>query len=1117
MLITNWELKAQINFTYHSSYKFLKGNAASGLSANWMASSFNDASWTSSPAPFRYGDGVGGTLLDSGLYSSFYLRTTFNASNIAAIQNIVFTVDYDDGFVIWVNGQEALSRNAPASRAFNSFATANHESGTGEVISLLKSAVNLIQGSNTIAVQCFNVSLSSSDFYFDMGINSVSSTPELIDTIGVDFNVPSGFYSSPFNLTLTSPDATAQVIYTLDGSNPQTSATSYKGGSTITFSIDPASTTGRAKTPAVVVRSCITKAGYNPSKPKSQTYIFNESVKHQSYPGGAWPNSSVNGQILYYNMDSIVTKDSRYKDKIGDALLAIPTISIVTDMANLFDPASGIYVNASGHGLDWEKECSAELINPDGSAGFNIEAGLRIRGGWSRHPEFPKHAFRLFFRSEYGKSKLDFPLFGDEGVSEFDKIDLRCEQNYAWSQGDSRNTCVRDVFSRDTQRDMGQPYTRSRYYHLYLNGMYWGLYQTEERAEANFGSEYLNGNKDNYDAIKVSTDNWTYQIEATDGSLDSWQNLWNKCSSGFADNASYYNLSGKDSTGKPNGTEIKVNIDNLIDYMLVVFYTGNFDSPTSSFGSNKGCNNFCALDDTSNKSDGFTFYVHDAEHCLFSEAGSPGIGLNEDRVNIGTRTDGMKMEAGSFDVFHPQWLHYKLSANAEYRMRFADRAYRLLTGQGALTPSAVRSRLDKRVAEIETAIIAESARWGGTAPWSGVPYTKDDNWLPEINKIRNDYFPYRTNIVINQLKTANLYSSLIPPVIKNGSSVIGVDKYTFNSAFNANISNPNSSGNVYYTMDGTDPRLVGGGISSTAVKLDASASISISSSTIINSRVYSDGNWSALNHIDVLNQSEDYSQLKITELNYHPLDLIIGNDTTSGQDFEFIEFKNIGETAISLAGLTIDSAVTYSFPDDAILAPQKFYVVASKPSRFYDRYGLIASGNYRGHFSNSGEYVLLANASGNPVISFTYDDNTPWPEKADGDGYTMVSYIFNPTEKSPDDPSYWISSKLINGSPFKDDDGITDVETHLATGVEGNLLVYPNPSSQSIVLHLSTDVIGLIGIKLYNINGILIYQANIGNNSKINLKEIGLDAGMYIIQVKTNELLETAKIIYSPN
>ena len=94
-----------------------------------------------------------------------------------------------------------------------------------------------------------------------------------------------------------------------------------------------------------------------------------------------------------------------------------------TDLANLFDPNSGIYANAYQQGEDWERPASVELINPDGSQGFQIDAGLRIRGGYSRSGDNPKHAFRLFFRGEYGASSLDFPLFGAEGADSFQKVE----------------------------------------------------------------------------------------------------------------------------------------------------------------------------------------------------------------------------------------------------------------------------------------------------------------------------------------------------------------------------------------------------------------------------------------------------------------------------------------------------------------------------------------------------------------------------------------------------------------------------------------------------------------------------------------------------------------------
>ena len=657
---------------------------------------YDDSQWSTGIAPFRYGDAEGGTLLSDmqNTYSVVYMRATFTASNIEHLDQLVLTVDYDDGFVIWINGQRILSQNAPLTLGHDVFALDMHESGLPENFDMDPGNVSLFEGENTLAIQAFNVSLESTDFLFNVSLNAGFTQPVFQDTIGLSFSASSGFYNQPFDLVITPADPGWNIYYTLDGSNPQDSETTLVSPGGANILIDPQSTSSRDATPAVIIRASSGTDGIKPSYPEARTFIFEDEVLSQAYPGGEWPDYNVNGQIIDLDMDARINNNPAYANQVVPSLKDIPTLSIVTDIDNLFDSQSGIYVNAWGHGFDWERECTAELIQTDGSEGFNVNAGLRIRGGWSRHNDFPKHAFRLFFRSEYGDSKLRFPLFGDEGVDQYDKIDLRTSQNYAWANADSRNTMLRDVFSRDLQRDMGQPYTRSRYYHLFLNGMYWGLYQTQERSEASFAADYLGGKAGDYDVIKVNTEDWQYRIEATDGDMTIWYEIWKMCQSGFSPNEAYFKLEGKDPNGNPvTGDEIYVDIDNLIDYMLSIFYTGNFDAPTSSFGSNQGPNNFFAIKDRTDKSAGFTFYNHDAEHSMFSEPASPGIGLLEDRVNLANNDYGPNMRVSDFSAFHPQWLHYKLTSNAEYRLRFMDRAHEKLSRNGVLTPQKNLERL----------------------------------------------------------------------------------------------------------------------------------------------------------------------------------------------------------------------------------------------------------------------------------------------------------------------------------------------------------------------------------------------------------------------------------------
>jgi len=642
--------------------------------------------------------------------------------------------------------------------------------------------------------------------------------------------------------------------------------------------------------------------------------------------------------------------------------------------------------------------------------------------------------------------------------------------------------------------------------------MYWGLFQTQERSEARYAQSYFGGTEDEYDVVKVNTENG-YNIEAGDGNLDSWQVLYNMCQKGFASNADYFKIEGKDQYGKPvKGGKIMVNLDNLIDFMMVIFYTGNFDSPTASFMENKGSNNFYAIDDREDNSKGFTFFVHDAEHSLFDEAHPPGIGLYEDRVNIGTRTDNMRMEVYDFIKFHPQWLHFKLSDNPEYRIRFADRAWKHFSEDGVFSPKNSLDRLNKRINEVDIAVVAESARWGD-AKTSWAPYTKNKNWLPEINKIRANFIPLRTSIVIDQLKRAGLYPDTKAPVIRTADGIITKSENEISSVLIVEIVNPNSAGTIYYTLDGSDPRKPGGGISQGALFSLDDISLTVSKSTVLTARILDAGEWSAIRQVNFIGEQADYSDMKVTELHYHPYYSVAGWDTTEGKDLEFIEFKNTGKNAVNLSGLLLDSAVSYSFPANRLLPPKQFYVVASKPSKFYDFYGLVASGNFQGNFSNAGEEVLVANSSGDNIIRFTYDDSSPWPSGADGEGYSLSSKEINPVG-DPGIYSYWTLSVKKDGTPFADN-MLTEDEDPGISG-QGSLLVYPNPTTGLIrVQMLVDDDISSLDIMLFTTTGRLIKRTTIGNPGLIDLSGFGLSEGVYILKAISGKYSSRIPVIFT--
>ncbi|MCB8998443.1 MAG: hypothetical protein H6540_00040 [Bacteroidales bacterium] len=168
-------VNAQVNFGFNSGYKYLKGSEASTLPSNWYLPGFDDRAWSSGTAPFRYGDGSGGTLLDDMMnsYSTVYMRSTFNASYVSKLSVLNVSLDFDDGFNLFINGNKVISENAPDNPEYNSFSTALRESGVINNYSLQNVSSIIHEGVNTIAVQGFNTSLESSDFYFDMSIVAV--------------------------------------------------------------------------------------------------------------------------------------------------------------------------------------------------------------------------------------------------------------------------------------------------------------------------------------------------------------------------------------------------------------------------------------------------------------------------------------------------------------------------------------------------------------------------------------------------------------------------------------------------------------------------------------------------------------------------------------------------------------------------------------------------------------------------------------------------------------------------------------------------------------------------------------------------------------------------------
>jgi hypothetical protein len=329
------------------------------------------------------------------------------------------------------------------------------------------------------------------------------------------FSVDRGFFGEPFDLEITTSTEDATILITLDGTLPNREnpvAQVYAAAMRIDHT--------------AIVRAAAFRNGYLPSNADTQTYLFVADVIAQPDQPDGFPTDWGRGPGVQsrlparfdYEMDPRIVGRAPFTDLSGEdfgweeALTSIPTMSIVMDIDGLLDPQDGLHARAQNRGRAWEREASLEIIDPQSETSAQVNCGIRMQGGWNRFPEMLKKAMRLYFRGEYGDSKLRFPLFPGSDVEEFDRIVLRSGNGKAWPSpwralsggGNSlpRTTYLRDQFVRDTQRDLGHPIANGTFVHLYVNGLYWGLYNPLERLDEKYAQAHFGGQESDYDVVK---------------------------------------------------------------------------------------------------------------------------------------------------------------------------------------------------------------------------------------------------------------------------------------------------------------------------------------------------------------------------------------------------------------------------------------------------------------------------------------------------------------------------------------------------------------------------------------------------------------------------------------
>ncbi|MDF7807188.1 lamin tail domain-containing protein [Pontiellaceae bacterium B12219] len=953
---------------------------------------FDDRAWSSGLTPIGYDRGgtptydeYNNTDVETEMYgnmASIYIRIPFVVDDPADLDEFTISMRYEDGVSLYLNGMPIMNDNLGSGETAETLSwNARAQSGRNESLAVTMGPVfsstdpqaYLSAGTNVLAIQGLNAGTGSVDLlmqtliegvltdgfqtletgYFSVPTPGAANAERSVDFVkDTSFSVDRGFYSNAFEVTISCATPGSTIRYTLDGSAPtEVSGSVYSGPVII------AGTT--------VLRAMAYRTGWASSDVDTQTYIFPADVIQQPEQPAGWPTMWA-GDYKDYEMDPDIVTHPEYAAAFPDVLTRLPTLSIVTDQEHLFG-SSGIYDNSTREGVAWERPASAELIYPDGSKGFQVNCGLRIQGGASRiASRSAKHSFRLLFKEVYGPTKLNYDLFEDSPVDSFDSIILRAGYNNSWihSTAAQRNRAqyTRDQFTRRAHAAMGQPASRGTYVHLYLNGLYWGIYNPSERPEASFASDHLGGDKDEWDATNSGT------TPFTDGDNMAWDAMVSIATNGLSDLVDY------------EAFRQYCDVENLADYMIINHFIGNGDWDHKNWYAAR----------RRRAGEGYKFFCWDAEQSLTSASGN-----TTETHNPGKPTD----------------LFHHARTNEEFRVMFGDRLHKHLFNDGALTPSSTSNLWNEISNVLDEVVVAESARWGDWRT-TNVPYTVNDHYLPEQTHILNTILPARTAALLSQYSAMGLYPDLAAPEFDTTESC-------FNGFVAVELSGP---ADIYYTTDGSDPREYGTGAIQGALY---DQEIVLSYSSKIKARCFDGVTWSALTENEFCTSAPSLIISEIMHSPRIP-DAGESGESSDAADYQFIELCNAGSDPVGLTGLMFSEGIRFDFSDHELLTllPGEYAVVVRDRPAFLARYPGLESriaGEFIGQLSGDGEQIQMHSPCGD-TWEITYGAGRDWPFAAAGAGHSLV--LSDPDAENLSYGGHWVAGEAVDGSPGADEPGV---------------------------------------------------------------------------------------------
>ncbi len=1079
-IISEWETIIDIGDSW---YYFV---ATQQPPSNWNQLGFNSSNWSIGPSGFGYGDGDDNTEIPNTI--SVYLIKPFSVTNVQQVKKIAFHIDYDDGFVVYLNGQEFARDNITGSPpAFDQGTITWREAsmingGAPSLFWVDSTDAWLIEGQNVLAIQVHNFNSSSSDLscipFFSIGRDVTSGN---VVNVAEEIDIPLSILHSNFKI---SSEGETILITSIDGAiidsvntgqlQPDVSIGRVNDGQDYGIFLEP--------TPG------------EPNGGEAVLGVLNDVVfsDESGFYGGPFLSISIDtyddGASIYYTLDgseptvnsflygnpisvqgSTVIKAASFKDGwlrspiktrtfiLNDQNINFPAIFLSTDPDNFFDYNNGIYEmgpNASydyphfgaNFWEDWEKPVFVEVLDTDNTY-YSSPAGVKIFGGWSRGQA--QKSLSLFARGQYGNNEFNYKFFPDLEIEKFQSLVLRNSGN------DWNFTMLRDGYATGLFEDIDIDIQSFRPMLVYLNGEFWGFYNLREKINEHFIASHHSIDPEEIDLIEVQT--------ANQGNTNNYNELIEYVSqSNMADPVVYDSISKW------------IDVDNHINYNIAQIFIDNRDWPGNNIKYWR----------PQSKDGKWRWILYDTDFGFGVPWMAPGYNFN---------TLQFAVEENGPNWPNPPWSTFllrKLLENSNYQKRFINIFCDMFNT--IFTSDHMINRLDSMAASIENIIPAHQDKW----PESAIDWDYHIQVIRNFAQLRPEYMRQHLESFfdISNLTEARFYST-------PGGKI----------KINTIIPQTNLWMGKYYE--------------DVPIKIEAIPDTGFvftgwlqypDSGSVMNVQVYEDFYLVAY-FTPYLNN--DTIDLVINEINYNSSDLFDTGD--------WVEIYNNGDHVVDLDGYYFtdeDPGHRYTFPAYSSIGPGEYILLVQDIVSFSGLFPNIENlyGSFNFGLNGGGEQISLYDFSDQLLDRVEYDDVYPWPAEPDGNGPTLE--LIHPDSLN-ENASAWGFS-YGNGSPgylnsiaeelFISDNNIpSDYLLHSA---------FPNPfnSRVKIVFNLSgnTDdynlsIVNILGETVRTFKSQKFYS---GMNTILwnGKNDFGRDlsTGVYFCRLKSKNIDNSIKLLY---